>query len=131
MKPKSVTELFNEAMDAWIAGIESYPGEIYPELVYAVIREMRIDFYCAVSCNIAFDVLELADRIGLASKYLVPEKELVFNILAQLPAPQELKTEDQFYTIAQIVDKVEAVYPGALARLERRWQGKVGHNHAA
>ncbi|MDZ4784744.1 MAG: hypothetical protein SGJ02_01580 [bacterium] len=123
MSKKSLEELFWIVIDGWAYGIKQYPGEIYPELVYRVVRELRTDIQLAIQCNILVDVMLITEKFSAAAKYLVPEKELAFNILAQLPCPSELKTEDQLYTLAQTVDRVEQMYPGAVvSRLEKKWQ---------
>lgn len=124
MSQEKVAKAFNDVIAGWIYGIREYPGEIYPELIYAVIKEMKQDLWMAIECLHIFDPVEIAEQVISAAKYLVDEKEVVFNLLAQLPSPGILKTEDQLFVLAQIVDKVEQRYEGALARLERKWQGQ-------
>ena len=121
MKEKSLEELFWIMIDGWAHGIKHYPGDIYPELVYRVVKELHTDLDLAIRCNIVIDVMVIVQKFSAAAKFLVPEKELLFNILAQLPAPKQLKTEDQLYTLAQTIDKAESAHPGAIARLEKRW----------
>lgn len=114
-------EVFKLEIDSWCYGIENYPGEIFPELVHAVVREMKPSLKRAIQFEVAFEVVKIADSIAQAAKYLVPEKELVFSLLAQLPNPKELSTEDELYILAHILDQVEQAYPGAIHRVEKRW----------
>ena len=129
MSEKSLQEIFWIVIDGWAYGIKQYPGEIYPELVYGVVKEIGNDIKLAIKYNVVVDVLLIAEKFNASAKYLVPEKELAFNILAQFPSPAELKTEDQLYTLAQSIDGVEKMFPGAIARLEKKWG--LGHQQAA
>lgn len=118
-------EVFGLEVDAWCYGITQYPGDIFPELVHRVVREMRFVFSLAIQYQVAFDLLDVAAKITKAAKYLINEKEVVFSILAQLPSPASLKDEEQLYTLAAILDRVEQVHGGALERLERKWSGEA------
>lgn len=113
-------EIFAIEIDGWCYGIQNYPGEIFPGLIHAVIRELRRSFKKAIEHNVAFDVLEISKSFSRAAKYLVHEKEIAFSVLAQLPSPMELD-EDGQYIMAVIIDQVEQEYGGALERLHRKW----------
>ena len=113
-------EIFAIEVDGWCYGIQNYPGEVFPGLVHAVVRELRPGFKKAIEHNVAFDVLKVSKGISRAAKYLVHEKEIAFSILAQLPTPLELD-EDGQYVMAMIIDQVEQTYGGALERLQRKW----------
>ena len=115
-------ELFAIEMEGWCYGLTNYPGEIFPELVHGVVRELKPSFLKAIQMEVIFDVVKIAQQFSKAAKYLVPEKEIVFSMLAQFPPPQTLKTEDEMYVMAQILDKVEQAHQGAIERLERRWK---------
>lgn len=121
MSEKSLDELFWVLIDGWAYGIKQYQGEIYPELVFNIVKEIGEDLRLAVRCELIIDVMKIVEKFGAAAKYLVPEKELAFHILVQLPPPSELKTEDQLFALAQAIDSVERVFPGAISRLEKRW----------
>jgi hypothetical protein len=114
-------EVFEIEMSGWCYGIEKYPGEIFSGLIHAVIRELAPSFKAAIEHNYAFKVLDLASRVSKAAKYLIHEKEIAFSILAQLPSPATLPTEDAQFTLAQVIDQVEQAYGGALERLQRKW----------
>lgn len=129
MKERSLEEIFWLVIDGWAYGIKQYPGEIYPELVYRVVKELSEEFRLAIQHNIVFDIITIVQKFASAAKFQVDEKELAFNILARLPSPNELKTEDQLYTLAQTIDIVEKVYPGAISRLEKKWG--LSHQQAA
>ena len=115
-----VDELFSIEVDGWCYGIQNYPGEIYPGLIHAVIRELAPSYRVAIEHNFPFDIVDVSKRISRAAKYLVHEKEVCFSILAQLPNPSTLN-EDGQYILAQIIDQVEKKYGGALSRLQKKW----------
>ena len=116
----SYGQIFELEMDGWCHGIESYPGEIFPALVHAVIKDLAPAFVSAMEHGYVFSVLTLADKFSKASKYTVHEKEITFSILAQLPHPNTLNEEGK-YVLAQIIDEVEQVHGGALDRLQKKW----------
>ncbi len=113
-------EIFEIEMDGWAYGIEKYPGEVFSGLVHAIVRELRFSFRTAIEHHYVFDVHALAAKLAKAAKFLVPEKELAFSILAQLPNPTKLDEDEQF-VLAQIIDQVEQAYGGALDRLMIKW----------
>lgn len=121
MAQKSLEELFWETVSGWSYGIKNYPGEIYPELVYQVVKELGEDIRLAIKCELIIDLMKIVQDFTAAAKFLTPEKELAFNVLAQLPKPSELKTENQLFALAQAIDSVERRIPGAIDRLERKW----------
>ena len=113
-------EIFNIEIDGWCYGLQNYPGEIYPGLVHAVLRELAPSYRAAIEHNLVFNILEVAKRFSRAAKYLIHEKEICFSILAQLPNPTSLD-EDGQYVLAQIIDQAEQHHGGALVRLQRKW----------
>jgi predicted acetyltransferase len=113
-------EIFDIEMEGWCHGITCYPGEIFPGLVHAVIKELQPSFKRALEYNYVFNVHKLAAKFAKAAKYMVPEKEIAFSIIAQMPNPVILTEEEQF-VMAQIIDQVEQQYGGALERLRRKW----------
>jgi len=113
-------EIFSIEIDGWCYGIQNYPGEIFPGLVHAVIRELRPSFRVAIDHNLVFDLLLISKKISQAAKYLIHEKEVAFSILAHLPSPNQLDEDGQFI-LAQIIDQVEQEYGGAIERLQRKW----------
>ena len=113
-------EIFNIEMDGWCGGIQNYPGEIFPGLIHAVVKELAPGFKLALQHNYTFSILDLSKKLSKAAKYLIHEKEVAFSILAQLPGPSELDEDSQF-ALAQIIDPVEQTYGGVIERLERKW----------
>lgn len=113
-------EVFAVEIDGWCYGIANYPGEVYPELVHRVVKELREHLKLAIDANVIFDIVDIAGRFSKAAKGVVAEKELAFSILGQLPTPQEL-SEDGMYTLGAVIDRVEQTYGGALKRLEKKW----------
>jgi hypothetical protein len=114
-------DLFSVELEGWCSGIQRYPGEIYPGLVHSVLRELAPSFRASIRHAYSFDVLQMAQKLSKASKYLVSEKEICFAALAYFPNPADLD-EAQQLTMAQIIDQVEQNYGGALERLKRKWQ---------
>lgn len=123
-------EVFDIEMDGWCYGIEKYPGEIFPGLVHAVVRELAASFKAAMEHGYVFDIIAISRKISKAAKYLVHEKEVTFSVLAQFPHPSTLSEEAQF-VMAQIIDRVEQEYGGALERLQRKWSFEKKKLHEA
>lgn len=113
-------EIFTIELEGWFYGLSNYPGEIFPALVHAVIKELAPSYKSAIAHNYAFDILDISAKLSRAAKYLVHERDIAFSILAQLPNPCSLSEDEQFI-LAQIVDKVEGAYGGAVSRLEKKW----------
>jgi hypothetical protein len=114
-------EVFQIEMEGWAYGLANYPGEIFPELVFRVIRELESSFVAALQHGHAFNILELSEIFSKAAKYLVHEKDISFCILSILPLPSSLDLDAQF-TMAQVIDQVEQTYGGALERMEKKWK---------
>ena len=114
-------EVFEIEMEGWCYGIEQYPGEIFPGLVHAIVKELSPSFKAAFEHGYVFDILVLAEKFSRAAKYLVHTKEITFSILAQFPNPNKL-SEDAQFAMAQVIDQVEQEHGGALSRLTRKWE---------
>lgn len=113
-------EIFEVEIDGWCYGIMHFPGEIHSALIHRVIQELSSAFREAVENRYVFNLLDLAVRLSRASKYLVPEKEIAFAILYQLPNPSQFDEEGQFI-VAQLVDQVEQAYGNAIERIQKKW----------
>ncbi len=114
-------EIFQIEMEGWSYGIANYPGEIFPELVFRVLRELEPSFVAAIEHHHCFDLVALAEMFSKAAKYLVHEKDVAFCILSMLPSPARFDEDGQF-VMAQVIDKVEQTWSGALERLEKKWR---------
>lgn len=117
-------EVFQVEMEGWAYGISNYPGEIFPELVFRVMRELESSFLAAIEHYHAFNIIEVATMFSRAAKYLVHEKDITFCILSLFPPPSKFDEDGQF-TMAQIIDQVEQAYGGAIERLEKKWRWEV------
>ena len=113
-------EVFDIEMDGWCDGIEKYPGEVFPGLIHAIIRELAESFRLAIEHGYVFDVLALAQKMSKAAKYLVHEKEIAFSIIANFPHPLSLSEEGQF-VVCQMVEQVDNAYGGAIERFNHKW----------
>lgn len=116
----SFDEIFAVETDGWCYGIANYPGEIHPALVHRMVKELAPLLREAVENNLIFNVLALAEKLSRAAKYLVPEREIAFGILASLPHPADFGEEGHF-VLGQLVDQVENAYGGALDRMQQKW----------
>ena len=113
-------EIFEIEVDGWCYGLENFPGEIQPAIIFRVVGELAVSFKAAIENYVIFDLLDVSNRLARAGKYLVREKEVAFSILSQLPSPSSLDEDGQF-VLAQVVDQVEQAYGGALDRLQKKW----------
>jgi hypothetical protein len=113
-------EVFEIEIDGWCYGITNFPGEISSGLVHRVIRELTDVFRAGIEHHYVFNLINVAERISKAAKYLIDEREITFSILAQLPNPVTVN-EDQKFVLAQIIDQAEQAYGGAIERLEKKW----------
>jgi len=114
-------EAFEFEVTAWCYALKHYPGEIYRALIHRFIKEVSPIFFESICNSYAFDTIKIAQQICKASKYLIAEVEVVYSMIARIPGPSFYETEDQLYTLAAVLDKVEQKYPGAIARMEQRW----------
>lgn len=121
-------EVFQIEIDGWCFGITNYPGEVSPQVVHRIIRELSSSFQAAIEHNVVFDITDIATKIAVAARCLVHEQEIAFGIISQLPNPANLHT-DQQYILGMVIDKVEQKYPGVLEMFYKRWQ--IGVREAA
>jgi hypothetical protein len=120
-------EVFEIEIDGWVFGLTNYPGEISPQIIHRIIRELATSFHLAVEHNVVFNPLQVAKKFSDASRSLVHEQEIAMAILAQLPNPAVLNEEGQCI-LGLVVDQVEQAYPGALDSFYDRW--KIGKRAA-
>ena len=122
MGEQNEQDKFDTEIQAWCYGLEKYPGEVYPALVHAVIKEMSPHFLLAVKKGIVFDPAKIAERICQSARYLVHDKEVVFSILARLPKPDSLHSQAEVATLTEIVKEAEKTYEGTIERMKKRWE---------
>jgi hypothetical protein len=120
-------EVFEIEIDGWLFGLANYPGEISPQVIHRIIRELATSFHLAIEHLVVFNVLQMANRFSEAARFLIHEQELAMAIVAQLPNPATLD-EDQQLVLGMVIDQVEQAYPGALASFYNRW--KIGRKAA-
>jgi hypothetical protein len=120
-------EVFEIEIDGWMFGLANYPGEISPQVIHRIVRELCTSFHLAIEHNVVFNVLQIANRFSEAARFLVHEQEIAMAIIAQLPNPATLE-EDQQVVLGLVIDQVEQAYPGALASFYNRW--KIGRKAA-
>ena len=116
--------VFKHEIDSYAEGLEHYPGEIFPELVFRVVRDLEESFVAAINHNYAFDILAVGRQLARSAKFLVHEKDLIFCILSVLPPPSSFNEEGQ-YILGQIIDVVERTHGGAMERLNKKWRWEL------
>ncbi len=120
-------EVFEIEIDGWLFGLANYPGEISPQVIHRIVRELATSFHLAIEHNVVFNILQIANRFSEAARFLVHEQEIAMAIVAQLPNPATLE-EDPQLALGLVIDQVEQAYPGALASFYNRW--KIGRRAA-
>lgn len=113
-------EVFNIEIEGWCYGLANYQGEVSPQVIHRIIRELSPSFQAAIMHNVVFNTLAIAEKFAEAAKYLIHPKEVAFAILAQLPNPAIL-FEEQQCILGLVIDQVEQTYPGALQGYYQRW----------
>ena len=113
-------EVFQIELDGWCFGITNYPGEISPNIIHRIVRELAASLQAAIEHNVAFNILEISENISIATRGRVHTKEIALAMIAQLPNPAILQEEQQC-VLGVIIDTVDREYTGALESFYRRW----------
>ena len=53
-------EVFEIEIEGWCYGLQNYPGEIFPALVHAIIRELAVSYRTAIAHHYPFPLLDVA-----------------------------------------------------------------------
>jgi hypothetical protein len=120
-------EVFEIEIDGWVFGLTNYPGEVSPQIVHRIIRELATSFHLAIDHNVVFSPLKIAAKFSEAARFLIHEQEIAMAIVAQLPNPATL-AEEQQCVLGLVIDQVEQAFPGALESFYARW--KIGRQAA-
>ena len=107
-------------IDGWCFGLANYPGEISPQVVHRIIRELATSFQAAIEHNVVINILEIAEKLVEAARFTMKPEEIASAIVAQLPNPATLMEEQQC-VLGLVIDQVEQAYPGALTTFYERW----------
>lgn len=121
MNENQAKQIFEIQVDGFCEGIKTYPGDIYDDLVFVVIDELRPAFYEALEYGNIINLIQIAEKFCAASKYLVSAYDILDKLLTLFPKPSEL-TEDQQFILAQILDPVDQALPGTIERLNLQWR---------
>lgn len=113
-------EVFQIELDGWCFGITNYPGELSPSIIHRIVRELAASLQAAIEHNVAFNILEISEKISIATRGRVHTKEIALAMIAQLPNPAILQEEQQC-VLGVIIDTVDRQYTGALESFYRRW----------
>lgn len=113
-------EVFQIELDGWCFGITNYPGELSPSIIHRIVRELAASLQAAIEHNVAFNILEISEKISIATRGRVHTKEIALAMIGQLPNPAILQEEQQC-VLGVIIDTVDRQYTGALESFYRRW----------
>ena len=113
-------EVFQIELDGWCFGITNYPGELSPSIIHRIVRELAASLQAAIEHNVAFNILEISEKISIATRGRVHTKEIALAMIAHLPNPAILQEEQQC-VLGVIIDTVDREYTGALESFYRRW----------
>src|SRR5690606_4785471 len=109
----------NLEMACWYQALAAVPGEITPQLIHVLIKEMSGTFLTTINRGFSFSLTETAEKLHAVSKGAVNRKELVFHLIAQLPHPKVL-SDAANETLNQILVRTEKTYPDVIRRYESR-----------
>lgn len=123
---KQFIDNFHTVIDAYCYGIGDYDGEFSDELISIIIKDIRPAIQEAIENLYKFNLLGIAEQFCKATNFRVSPEGVVATLLDLLPNPKCLSEEEQF-TIAQIIDPVDQAIPGTLERIQWDWS----HQQAA
>ncbi len=112
-------ENFKIDIESWLFAINQSKAKFDHETIHALLRQMSGSFAEAISNQVDFDLVQLAERIHEATGKVVNLKEIVFYTLANLPNPVPL-SDDQFRTFEQVILKAKDKFPEVVAKFESR-----------
>lgn len=118
--PHPFQRKFEIEIESWCFGLEQLKEPPLPQVLFKVIRELRGVLLGAIEAGYAFDIRITAEKLFFAAKKTVPQKEILFALLAILPDPESLPVE-QKRIFSVIVAQVEMVEGGAVQRMRQRW----------
>lgn len=115
-------DIFDLEIQAWCYGLKNYPGEIYTDLVAAVLDEVAPCFKEALKSKLQISVIDIADKFVEASHYIVDHYTITKLICQKFPNPNDLADDmDELYLIANILDEIEGRYVGFHTVMENYW----------
>lgn len=115
-------DIFDLEIQAWCYGLKNFPGEIYTDLVAAVLDEVAPCFREALKSNLKINVVDIAEQFVEASHYIVDHYTITKLICQKFPNPNELSEDmDELYAIANILDEIEGQYVGFHTVMENFW----------
>ncbi len=120
-KLKLYQENFQIVISAYAAGIRSYPGEVYDELIYIFIKDLEPMFIEALKFEYAFDILEIAEKFCEAGMFRLSPEGVVDTLLSLFPHPSELSMMEQDTLIAML-EIVDRSLPGTVERMQWEWR---------
>jgi hypothetical protein len=120
-KLKLYQENFQIVILAYAAGIKSYPGEIYDELVFIFLKDLEPMFVEALKYEYAFDILDIAEKFCEASMFRLSPEGVVETLLSLFPHPSELNMIEQD-TLIKILELVDSSLPGTIERIQYEWR---------
>lgn len=123
MTENSFSEKFDSLIEAFCTGLTEYEGEVHEKLFSEFVKTLKPAFEEAIMKGYAFDILTIAEKLSEVSYFRVEPENILQMLLDILPNPKNLSQDEQF-TLAQILDPVDRVLPGVLERLQYDWKNK-------
>ncbi len=120
-KLKLYQENFQTIISAYAAGIRSYPGEVYDELIYIFLKDLEPMFVEALKYEYAFDILDIAEKFCEAGMFRLSPEGVVDTLLSLFPHPSALNVVEQD-TLIKILELVDRTLPGTIERIQYEWR---------
>jgi|GEM_PF-6333182 len=108
-------------VDRWCFGVQNYPGEIYPKLIFKVIKQLAPAIKAAVEGNLVINLVALGQHLAQAGKYVVSEQEIILALAGALPCPTAIDPSHH-ETLANTLGVIEQVLPGSLSQVKDHWE---------
>lgn len=107
-------------LSCWCHGLASIEGEVDRQALNEVVKDFSAVLSEAVENEYVFDLNLIVKRLLDAAGCQNLEREITHYILSLLPLPKSL-TPAQEVVLKEVVTTSDRYFPGALARLEKKW----------
>lgn len=114
-------EMITFNLERWCFAVRNYPGEIYPKLIYKVIKHMAQTLREAIELDLIVNLVALGQRLAADGKFVVSEHDVVVALTAALPSPASVDKAHHL-TLAQTLGLVEQVIPENLKNIKEHWE---------
>jgi hypothetical protein len=112
---------FRLEVDSWCYGLANLQETILPGVVHRVIKELSPILKKSLEEGYALSISEAAQALEVACGKVVPEKEIAFALIAQLPDPKVLNATGK-EVFALIIAQAERKYGKVVQRVKEKFQ---------